>query len=126
MINEQDILIIRSKMSNYKSLMAQKNPTKNFNKTSKPHNPGSISIENVSNVSNMVSNKNKVFNHCRYCGKTNHPKKSCFKWRHGLVKAKKKSSKEQSMSLCSYYVQPSIYSSNVEWIMDYGTFNDMS
>ena len=74
----------------------------------------------------MVSNKKRVYNPCKHCGKTNHPKNILFKWRHELAKAKKKSFEEQSVSLCSYSNQPSKPSSNVEWIMDYGASNHMS
>ena len=74
----------------------------------------------------MVFNKNKVLNPCKYCGKTNHPKKSCFKWRHDLAKVKKKSSKKYSVSPCTYYVQPSHFCFSVECIMDSNASNHMT
>ena len=39
---------------------SKKNPTKTFNKNSKPHKQASSCIDDAFNVSNMVSKKKKV------------------------------------------------------------------
>ena len=74
----------------------------------------------------MESNKKKVYNHWKYCGKTNHPEKICFKLRHELDKGKKKSPNEQSIVLYFYSIQLSKYYSSMEWVMDFGSSNHMN
>ena len=101
LINKQDRLINSGQRSNNKVLRehSKKNPNRNF-KNSKPLNQGYASSNN--DASKMVSNKRKVYNPFKYCGKTNHCENICFKWRHELVKANKKPSKEYQVSMCVF------------------------
>ena len=55
---------------------------------------------------------------CKHCGKTNHPKKNCFKAKRLMAKAKRKTSHASQVALCASVVLPNNSSSNVEWIMD--------
>jgi hypothetical protein len=66
-----------------------------------------------------------VYDPCKYCGKTNHPKKSCHKGKHLNAKAEKQALNEQKVVLWASFVQSS-NSSNVEWIMDYGASKHMT
>ena len=83
LINEQEMLISSSQLTPNKVLMAHnnKNPKKHF----QPNAKGSCSHSstnnsgNASNVTHEVSKKKKVYDPCKYCGKTNHPKNSCYK-----------------------------------------------
>ena len=71
----------------------------------------------------LIRNK-KAYDPCKYCGKTNHPEKSCYKGKRLNAKAKKKASNERQVVLCASFVQSS-NSSNVEWIMDSGASKHM-
>ena len=62
----------------------------------------------------------------KYCGKNNLLEKICFKLRHELEKAKKKSPNEQSIALYFYSIQLSKYYSSMEWVMDSGSSNHMN
>jgi hypothetical protein len=104
-----------------------KNPKKSF----QPNTKGSCShsstnnSSNASNVTHEVSKNKKVYDLCKYCGKTNHPEKSFYKGKCLNVKAKKQASNEQEVVLCLSFVQSS-NSSNVEWIIDFGASNHMT
>ena len=65
---EQDRLISSSQLTIGKSLMehSKKNPHKGFNNNPKPY--GNVPTNHTSNDA-----KQKVFNPCKYFGKTNHP-----------------------------------------------------
>ena len=62
----------------------------------------------------------------KYCGKNNLPEKICFKLRHKLAKANKKSPNEQSIALYFYSIQLSKYYSSMKWVMDFGSSNHMN
>ena len=62
----------------------------------------------------------------KHCGKTNHPEKNCFKTKHLMAKAKKKTSHDSQVALCASVVFPNNSSSNVEWIMDFGGSKHMN
>ena len=55
------------------------NPNNFFNKNPKSHTKGSS--QHSSNDACDDASKKKVFNPCKYCGKTNHPINMCFKQR---------------------------------------------
>ena len=59
-----------------------------------------------------------MYDPCKHFGKMNHPKKNCFKEKHLMDKAKKKTSNDYKVALCASVVLPNNSSSNVEWIMD--------
>ena len=86
--------------------------------TSKPTNNSNAHHEN--------SNKKKVYDPCKHCGKTNHPEKNCFKLNRLLSKAKKKGFDESHIDLCASVVCSTNSSSNVEWIMDSGASKHMT
>ena len=90
LISEKDRLIYSHQLFKSKALMKhnKNNPNNFFNENPKAHIKGSIPHSyNDDDSSNMVSNKKKVYNHWKYCGKTNNPQKICFKLRHELDKA---------------------------------------
>ena len=59
-----------------------------------------------------------MYDHCKHCGKINHPEKNCFKAKGLIAKAKKKNSNDSQVALFASVVLPNNSSSNVEWIMD--------
>ena len=67
-----------------------------------------------------------MYDPCKHCGKTNHPEKNCFKATCLMAKAKKKNSHDSQVDLCASVVLPNNYSSNVEWIMDFGVSKHMT
>ena len=129
LINEKERLIASSQLTPNKSLMAHnnKNPKKHF----QPNTKGLCLHSSTNNFGHAykftheVSNKKKVCNPCKYCGKRNHPENSCYKGKHLNDKAKKQASNEQQVALCASFVQSS-NSSNVEWIMDSGASKHMT
>jgi hypothetical protein len=68
-----------------------KNPKKHF----QPNTKGSCSHSSInnsgndSNVTHEFSKTNKIYDPCKYCGKTIHPEKSCYKGKCLNAKAKK-------------------------------------
>ena len=129
LISDKDRLIYSHQLFKSKALMKhnKKNPNNFFNENPKEHIKGSIPHSyNDDDSSNMVSNKKKVYNDWKYRGKTNHPKKICFKSRHELDKAKKKSPNEQSIALYFYSIQLSKYYSSMEWVIDSSSSNHMN
>lgn len=128
LINEKERLIDSNQLTPNKSLMAHnnKNPKKSF----QPNTKGCCSHSstnnsgNTSNVTLEVSKKKKVYDPCKYCGKTNNHEKSCYKGKRLNAKDKKQASNEQQVTLCSSFVQSS-NSSSVEWIMDSGASKHM-
>jgi hypothetical protein len=123
LINEQERLIALGQLTSHKPVMTYNN--KNSKKRFQPNTKGFCSHSstnisgNDSNVTHEVNKKKKVCDPYKYRGKTNHPKKSCYKGKRLNAKAKKQDSNEQQVALCAYFVQSGNYS-NVEWIMDYG------
>ena len=94
LINEKERLIASSQLTPNKALMTHinKNPKKRF----QPNSKGSCShsstnnSSNASNVTHEISKKKKVYDPCKYCGKTNHPEKRFYKVKCLNDKAKKK------------------------------------
>jgi hypothetical protein len=94
-INQNEQLTSSGQLTLNKSLttLNKNNPKIFFHKNPKSHTKGS-SLQSFNDACVDVS-KNKVFNPCRYCGKTNHTKIIFFKIRHEFSKSKKKSFVEQ-------------------------------
>ena len=99
-------------------------------KNLQPNTKGSClhsSTNNSGNSSNVIyefSQKKKLYDHCKYCGKTNHHENILYNVKHLNAKAKKQASNEQQVVLCVSFVQSS-NSSNVEWIIDSGASKHM-
>ena len=51
---------------------------------------------------------------------------NCFKAKHLMAKAKRKTSRDSQVALCASIVLPNNYSSNVEWILDSGASKHMT
>ena len=129
LISETYRLIYSRQIFKSKALIThnKNNPNRFFNEKPKSHIKGSTPHSyNDDDSSHMVSNKKEVYNHWKYCGKTNHPQKICFKLRHELDKAKQKSPNEQSIALYFYSIQLSKYYSSMDWVMDFGSSNHMN
>ena len=129
MISEKDRLIYSRQIFKSKALIThnKNNPNRSFNENTKSHIKASTPHPyNDDDSSNMVYNKKKVYNHWKYCGKTNNPQNIFFKLRHELNKAKKKSPNEQSIALYFYSIQLSKYYSSMECTIDSGSSNHMN
>jgi hypothetical protein len=80
LINEQERLIASGQLTSNKALMSHnnKNPKKSFQPNTKVScsHSSTNNYGNASNVAHEVSKKKKVYDPCKYCGKTNHLEKS--------------------------------------------------
>ena len=118
MINEKEWLIVSRQHTLNKALTAlNKNHKKSFN-NAKISNPSNTNSGHASHASIENSKQKKVYDHFKHWGKTNHPKKNCFKAKCLMAKAKKKTSNDSQVALCASVVLPNNSSSNLEWIMD--------
>lgn len=130
LINEKESLIVSRQVSPNKALMAHnKNPKKSFNNAKGSYSHTSNHTNNNGHASHehhQTSKRKKVYDPCKHCGENNHPKKNCFKAKHLMAKANKKNSNESQVALCAFVVLSSNYSSNVEWIIDYGASKHMT
>ena len=101
LINEQKWLIVSRQLTPYKALTAlNKNHKKSFN-NAKGSNPSNTNFGHASHASNGNSKKEKVYDPCKHCGKTNHLEKNCFKAKRLMAKAKKKTSQDSQVGLCA-------------------------
>jgi hypothetical protein len=99
------MLIASGQLTSHKALMAHnnKNPKKSFHpytKCSYSHS-STNHFGNASNITHEFNKKKKVYDPCKYCDKTNHLEKNCYKGKRLNVKAKKQASNEQQVALCA-------------------------
>ena len=71
LINEQERLIVLGQLTPNKALTALNKNHKNFLNNAKGSNPSNT---NSGHASNGNSKQKKVYDPCKHCGKTNHPK----------------------------------------------------
>ena len=116
LINEEERLIVSRQFTPNKALAAlNKHHKKTFNNAKGSH-PSNTNYGHASHASKENSKAKKVYDPCKHCGKTNHPKNNCFKAKRLMAKAKKKSSNDSQVALCASVVLPNHSSS--KWIMD--------
>jgi len=104
LINEQERLIVSGQLTPNKALTAPNKHHKKIFNNAKGSNPSNTNFGHASHASNENSKQKKVYDPCKHCGKTNHPKKNCFKAKRLMAKAKKKTSHESQVALCASVV----------------------